>query len=127
MVVKLHGFPKSIVSDRDKVFTSKFWRHLFKLSETTLAMSSAYHPQFDGQSEALNKCLELYLYCFTFENPKSWFNLLPWAEFWYNSSYHNSIGMTPFKSVYGRDLPALVKYQINATELPDLQQNAITA
>jgi hypothetical protein len=57
-VVKLHGFPNSIVSDRDKVFTSSFWQQLFKLSGTTLAMTSSYHPQSDGQSEALNKCLE---------------------------------------------------------------------
>lgn len=47
-IVKLHGVPKSIVSDRDKVFTSSFWQHLFKLQGTTLAMSSAYHPQSDG-------------------------------------------------------------------------------
>lgn len=71
MVVKLRGLPKIIVSDRDKVFTSHFWQHLFELSGTTLAMSSTYHPQTDGQSEALIKCLELYLRYFIVENPKS--------------------------------------------------------
>lgn len=106
-VVKLHGFPKSIVSDRDKVFTSKFWQHLFKLSGTSLAMSSSYHPQTDGQSEALNKCVELYLRCFTGDNPRSWSRLLSWAEFWYNTSFHSSIGMTQFRAVYGRDPPCL--------------------
>jgi hypothetical protein len=49
-IVKLHGMPKSIVSDRDKVFTSAFWQHLFKLQGTSFAMSSAYHPQSDGQT-----------------------------------------------------------------------------
>lgn len=60
-IVKLHGLPKSIVSDRDKVFTSKYWKHLFQLHVTPLAMSSTYHPQSDGQAEALNKCLDMYL------------------------------------------------------------------
>jgi len=81
LVVKLHGFRKTIVSDRDKVFTSQFWQHLFKLSGTSLSMSTAYHLQSDGQTEALNKCLELYLRCFTHDNPKEWAKLLPWAEF----------------------------------------------
>ena len=69
-IVKLHGMPKSIVSDSDRVFTSNFWQQLCKLSGTTLAMSTAYHPQFDGQSEALNRCLEMYLRCFTVDEPK---------------------------------------------------------
>ena len=75
-VVKLHGMPKSIVSDRDKVFTSQFWQHLFKLQGTTLSMSSAYHPQSNGQLEAVNKCIEMYLRCYTYDNPKSWFKAL---------------------------------------------------
>lgn len=108
-IVKLHGIPKSIVSERDKVFTLAFWQHWFKLQDTTLDMSSAYHPQTDGQSEALNKCLEMYLRCFTYDNPKSWVKALPLAEFWYNSAYHMSSGMTPFKVLYGREPPTLAK------------------
>ena len=72
-VVKLHGVPKSIVSDRDKVFTSAFWQHLFKLQGTTLPMSSAYHPQSDGQTEAMNKVLEMFLRCYTYDHPKLWY------------------------------------------------------
>jgi len=67
-IVKLHGMLESIVLDRDKIFTHQFWQYLFN---TSLVMSSAYHPQFDGQSEVLNKCLEIYLRCFTFYNPKN--------------------------------------------------------
>ena len=60
-IFKLHGLPLTIMYDRDKVFTSSFWRELFKLLGTTLAFSSAYHTQTNGQTEALKKCLEGYL------------------------------------------------------------------
>ncbi|GAU31857.1 hypothetical protein TSUD_114680 [Trifolium subterraneum] len=120
-VVKLHGFPKSIVSDRDKVFTSSFWQHLFKLSGTTLAMSSAYHPQSDGQTEAVNKCVEMYLRCFVGQAPQKWSKLLDWAEFWYNTAYQCSIGMTPFKVVYGREPPIIIKYDSATAVSPSLQ------
>ncbi|MCI11779.1 transposon Tf2-1 polyprotein, partial [Trifolium medium] len=121
-IVKLHGIPKSIVSDRDKVFTSSFWQHLFKLQGTSLAMSSAYHPQSDGQSESLNKCLEMYLRCFTFENPKCWFKTLPWAEFWYNTAYHMNLGMTPFKALYGREAPTIVRALASETDPVEIRE-----
>jgi len=93
-VVKLHGFSKSIVSYRDKVFMSRFWKQLFKLSGTSLAMSIAYHPQSDDQLEVVKHCLEMYLCCFAYDNLKMWLKLLPWVEFWYNTSYRLSTSMT---------------------------------
>ncbi|KAK2387836.1 hypothetical protein QL285_061576 [Trifolium repens] len=121
-IVKLHGMPKSIISDRDKVFTSNFWKRLFELQGTTLAMSSAYHPQSDGQTESLNKCLEMFLRCFTFENPKAWFKALTWAEYWYNTAHHSSIGMTPFKALYGRDPPTILRYRPQENDPVSLQE-----
>lgn len=124
-IVKLHGIPSSIVFDRDKVFTSSFWIHLFKLQGTTLRMSSSFHPQSDGQSEALNKCLEMYLRCYVFDRPKQWLKYLAWAEYWYNTAFHTTAGMTPFKIVYGRDPPALLRYSPTSTDPKDIQQQLL--
>lgn len=60
-IYKLHDLPQVIILDRDRVFTGTVWQELFKLSETTLNMSSSYHPQIDGQTERLNQCLEIVL------------------------------------------------------------------
>ncbi|CAM8957386.1 unnamed protein product [Rhodiola kirilowii] len=122
-ICRLHGLPTKIVSDRDPVFMSRFWRDLFKLQDTTLATSSAYHPQTDGQTEVVNRCLEDYLRCFVAENQTTWAEFLPWAELHYNTSWHSSIRLTPFEAVYGRPPPKIVNYIPGAskvTEVDDL-------
>jgi transposase InsO family protein len=101
-IVRLHGIPASIVNDRDPVFTSEFWRDLFRLAGVKLHMTSAFHPQSDGQSEATSKIIAMYLRCLTGDRPRQWLEWLLCAEFCYNSSYQLSIKTSPFELVYGR-------------------------
>jgi len=91
-IVRLHGFPTSIVSDRDPVFTSHMWRDLFKMAGVQLRLSTAFHPQTDGQSEIVNKVLAMYLRCATGDRPRAWVDWLAWAEYCYNTSYHGASG-----------------------------------
>jgi len=100
-IYKLHGLPNAIVSDRDRIFTSHFWRELFRLADVQLQMSSSYHPQSDGQTERLNQSMETFLRCFANATPTKWSSWLPLAEFWYNSTFHSAIGRSPFEALYG--------------------------
>jgi hypothetical protein len=100
-VYKLHGLPHCIISDRDKIFTSNLWQELFRLTDTKLLMSSAYHPQTDGQTERLNHCMESFLRCTVHACPTKWFKWIPLAEFWYNTAFHSAIGRASFEALYG--------------------------
>lgn len=99
---------------------SQFLKHLFKLSGTTLAMSTVSHPQTDGQSKAVNCCLEMYLCCFTYNNSKAWSKFLSWGEFWYNTSYHLSTGMPLFR--FCRAPLGQICLQFNSTDPLDLRE-----
>ena len=101
-VVRLHGIPSNIVSDRDPRFTSRFWESLHKALGTKLRLSSAYHPQTDGQSERTIQSLEDLLRACVLEHSGSWDQFLPLIEFTYNNSFHSSIGMAPYEALYGR-------------------------
>ena len=100
-IYKLHGPPKSIISDRDLVSTSNFWQGLISQLNVGLRRSIAYHPQTDSQIEVVNKCLEEYLRCITGDRPKEWTKWLPLVEWWYNTAYHLSTQLTPFEAIYG--------------------------
>ncbi|GJT10432.1 putative reverse transcriptase domain-containing protein [Tanacetum coccineum] len=101
-VVTRHGIPVSIICDRDPRFASNFWRSLQNALGTNLDMSTAYHPQTDGQSERTIQTLEDMLRACAIDFGKGWVNHLPLVEFSYNNSYHASIKAAPFEAPYGR-------------------------
>ena len=109
-VFKLHGNPSTIISDRIPTFTIKFWQELFQLQGVSLHLSSAYHPQSDGQTEVVNRCVEGYLRCIAGQLPHSWSKWLALAEFWYNTNYHSRLEMTPFQALYGIPLSLQIPY-----------------
>nr|GFB00918.1 putative reverse transcriptase domain-containing protein [Tanacetum cinerariifolium] len=101
-VVTRHGIPVSIISDRDPRFASNFWRSLKNALGTRLDMSTAYHPETDGQSERTIQTLEDMLRACAIDFGKGWVNHLPLVEFSYNNSYHASIKAAPFEALYGQ-------------------------
>ncbi|GJU96373.1 putative reverse transcriptase domain-containing protein [Tanacetum coccineum] len=101
-IVCKHGVPTSIISDRDSLFTSRFWKSLQEAMRTQLDMSTTYHPETDGQSERTIQTLEDMLRACVIDFGSSWDRHLPLVEFSYNNSYHASIKAAPFEALYGR-------------------------
>ncbi|GJS80817.1 putative reverse transcriptase domain-containing protein [Tanacetum coccineum] len=101
-VVMKHRIPVSIICDRDPRFASNFWRSLQKALGISLDMSTAYHPQTDGQSERTIQTLEDMLRACVIDFGNGWVKHLPLVEFSYNNSYHASIKAAPFEALYGR-------------------------
>ena len=95
-VVRLHGTPRSITSDRGPIFTSAYWNEFCNHLHTKRQLSTAFHPQTDGQTERQNQTLEQYLRIFCNMEQDNWAQLLPYAEFAYNDAQHSATKQTPF-------------------------------
>jgi hypothetical protein len=113
--------PLSIISDRDRVFTSTFWRELFCLTGTKLRLSSSYHPQTDGQTERVNQSLEAFLRCFAQACPQRWAQWLSLAEYWYNTNWHSALGKSPFEILYNHPPRHFGLVPADASPVTDLQ------
>ena len=97
----IHGLPESIISDRDTRFTSKFWMSLMELLQVKINMSTAFHPETDGQTERVNQTLEHYIRSYCSYQQDNWALLLPLAEYAYNTSLSEYSKATSFEIDYG--------------------------
>ena len=100
-VVRLHGIPGSIVSDRDTKFTSIFWKELNRLMGSKLLMSTVFHPQMDGATERANRSIAQILHTVVSNNQKDWLGKCPMVEFAINSSINATTGYAQFELNHG--------------------------
>lgn len=128
-IIRYHGIPKSIISDRDKLFTSAFWKTLIATLGIKLKLSTAFHPTTDGQTERMNQTLEVYLRHYVNHAQDNWVSLLPMAQVALNNAYTESTGTSPFFANFGKDPnlfmkpyenPELDAAMIAATQLKDI-------
>jgi hypothetical protein len=104
-VVRHHGLPRSIVSDRDPRFIAHLWKTLWEILQTKLDMSTSYHPESDGQTERANRTLEDMLRAYVSSSQDDWDELLPLMEMAYNASIQASTGFSPYYLNTGRNFP----------------------
>lgn len=123
---KIHGKPRSLDSDQDPLFISRFWQELFRLSGTTFKMSFAYHPQTDRQTEVLNRVIKQYLRVFIHKKPSSWEKFLNWVEWSYNTSIHLGSGISPYELTFGKKpftIPQNITETSNLEAVDDFLKN----
>jgi hypothetical protein len=101
-IVRLHGMPKMIISNRWLMFTECFWTSFQEALGTQLKFSTAYHPETDRQTERMNQILEDMLHMYVMDQHKLWEEFLPLVEFSYNNNYQSTIKMAPFEFLYER-------------------------
>jgi len=120
------GLPGDIVTDRGPVFTSKFWGRLCYHLNVTRGLSTAFHPQTDGETERQNQTLEMWLRCYVCYLQDDWVNLLPLASFAYNNALHEAIQMSPFEAMYGNspDIRQGIEDDPTRGEIPAAKENA---
>ena len=123
-IIKLHGIPDTIVSDRGTQFTARFWQSWCVALGISSSLSTSFHPQTDGQTERLNQTLKQYLRCYALKASESWTDLLWLAELTYNNALHMSTGFSPFYATYGYH-PRLLPISIPSVveNVPDLHQH----
>lgn len=114
----MHGLPKTIVSDRDSIFMSMFWQELFRLVGTELTPSTNYHPQTDEQTKIVNKWIEGYLRNYVSRQQHAWVRWLYLGEYCYNTTYHMSIGMSPFRALYGYEALSFMDLAFDDSKVP---------
>ena len=124
-VVKLHGMPERIISDRDPRFTAHFWQAFWAGLGTTLSMSTAYHPQTDEQTENANCTLEIMLRCIINFKQDDWEDHLAAAELAVNNARNDTIGLAPFYMFYGRE--ARLPLDLALTPLTQARSNPSAA
>ena len=127
-IVRLHGVPVSIISDRGAQFTANFWKSFQKGLGTQVNFSTAFHPQTDGQAERTIQTLEDMLRACVIDFKGNWDDHLPLIEFAYDNSYHSSIQMAPYEALYGRRCRSPIGwFEVGEAQLigPDLVHQAM--
>jgi hypothetical protein len=121
-IFRLHGLPQSMVNDKDNRFINTFWQEVFILVGTYLTPSTSYHPQTDGKTKIVNKWVEGYLRNYVSGQHRAWVRWLHLGEHCYNTTFHMSIGVTPFRELYGYDAPTLIDLAFGDSRAPKAKE-----